>query len=404
MTALSQVCDPKIFSAIDPKNETNCNKCVENLREMAIPFNDMFLLCTYRRKMERCDTMFDEVITAEGICYTFNGVNNFRNSTKLDHRWSLEDGYKFDQLLHSYPRRALGAGMQFGFFVVMGICRHDFDFVCRGPTQGFKVTLHMPIEYPQVAKHFLRVPLKQETMIIVKPKMMTTENDVRSFPLESRKCYFFHERYLRFFRGYTQRNCEIECLANFTIGKCGCTKFHMPLVPDVPVCGADKINCYDSAEAEILQHQILEKLQQGQSSECNCLPSCTSITYEAEISQADFDANELLKAFGMDLSQLATVNLQTQASTRITKECGNNLQMARLIIFFKDEQFMAIRRSRMYGSNEFLADCGGLLGLFMGVSFMSILEIIYFATVRLYFNLKKMQRHRKKAPLALNSN
>lgn len=31
---------------------------------------------------------------------------------------------------------------------------------------------------------------------------------------------------------------------------------------------------------------------------CNCLPACTSITYDAEISQAKFDAENLFKAYG----------------------------------------------------------------------------------------------------------
>jgi Amiloride-sensitive sodium channel len=35
-----------------------------------------------------------------------------------------------------------------------------------------------------------------------------------------------------------------------------------------------------------------------------------------------------------------------------------------------------------------LANCGGLLGLFLGVSVMSFLEIAYFCTIRLWCNLK----------------
>jgi len=63
---------------------------------------------------------------------------------------------------------------------------------------------------------------------------------------------------------------------------------------NMPVCGAGNLKCYNDAEDELL----LKEFEQGMATEgenirgqtdCNCLPSCTSIAYEAEISQADFD-------------------------------------------------------------------------------------------------------------------
>lgn len=69
-------------------------------------------------------------------------------------------------------------------------------------------------------------------------------------------------------------------------------------------------------------------------------------------------------------------------------------QLARLTIFFKDSQFITSKRSELYGPTEFLANCGGLLGLFMGFSILSLIEIIYYLTIRLACNLN-MRRQRK---------
>lgn len=33
---------------------------------------------------------------------------------------------------------------------------------------------------------------------------------------------------LRFYKNYTQANCEMECLSNYTKNECGCVKFSMP--------------------------------------------------------------------------------------------------------------------------------------------------------------------------------
>lgn len=72
------------------------------------------------------------------------------------------------------------------------------------------------------------------------------------------------------------------------------------------------------------------------------------------------------------------------------------MQPARLSISFKEKQFITSRRSELYGQTDFLANCGGLLGLFMGVSLLSIVEIIYFCTLRLCCNLRSRQRRKKR--------
>lgn len=67
--------------------------------------------------------------------------------------------------------------------------------------------------------------------------------------------------------------------------------------------------------------------------------------------------------------------------------------MARVTIFFKEMQFITSERNELYGSTDFLANCGGLLGLFMGFSFLSIVEIFYFLTVRVLCNLRVFGKH-----------
>lgn len=69
------------------------------------------------------------------------------------------------------------------------------------------------------------------------------------------------------------------------------------------------------------------------------------------------------------------------------------MEMARLAVFFKENQFLTSRRSELYGTTDFLANVGGLLGLFMGVSMISFVELVYFCTVRLISNLRMRRRN-----------
>lgn len=71
---------------------------------------------------------------------------------------------------------------------------------------------------------------------------------------------------------------------------------------DTPICGASKITCYEDAEDKLIENGLIEGFKNAKTAGtagniCNCLPACTSITYDARISQAQFESRDLLTAF-----------------------------------------------------------------------------------------------------------
>ncbi|KAJ3654284.1 hypothetical protein Zmor_013480 [Zophobas morio] len=85
---------------------------------------------------------------------------------------------------------------------------------------------------------------------------------------------------------------------------------------------------------------------------CNCLPLCTSITYNAETHQAKEPDNPF-------------------------RDKPSDVE-----IKFKDEELQVMERQELFSNADFVASCGSLLGLFTGFSVISLAEIIYFAAVR----------------------
>lgn len=86
-------------------------------------------------------------------------------------------------------------------------------------------------------------------------------------------------------------------------------------------------------------------------------------------------------------------------------------QLAKINVFFKKTKFVANKRSELYSNTDFLANCGGLIGMFMGASLLSIIEIFYFCLLRfiVYFKevpVNKKQKHNKGiiavAPVIIN--
>lgn len=70
--------------------------------------------------------------------------------------------------------------------------------------------------------------------------------------------------------------------------------------------------------------------------------------------------------------------------------------VSNLGVFFKDHQYIALKRQELYSHTDFLADVGGLLGLFMGVSALSVVEIFYYLTLRTGCTMNKRRDRKQK--------
>lgn len=391
---VSLVCDNHLYTE---GNETTDYSTIDFLAEIAPPFSQVFWTCMWTNHNHTCDTLFTPVLTEEGVCYTFNMLDRddiftnevYHNKEFLHHNfdrhgWTLEDGYAKDAGKDTFPNRAMSSGQSAGMSMLLRAFDYDLDYICKGPVQGFKILLHHPGEVPRVSTQYFRAPLNQEVIVNVKPDMMTTSDSLRDYDPHRRKCYFSTERELRFYQNYTQQNCEVECLTNFTYNYCGCVAYHMPHDESTPICASGKQFCMHEARSELLAKQVttgLEKQNAGDSAtpqaniECDCLPACTSLTYNAEMSQADFNWPAVFQAFRSNVSEFPGV------------------QITRLTIFFKEMQFITSTRNELYGLTDFLANCGGLLGLFIGFSFLSAVETLYFLTFRLWCNMRRHGRH-----------
>ncbi|XP_059219966.1 pickpocket protein 28 [Stomoxys calcitrans] len=359
------------------------------LRNMSMDMSWQISYCKWFGASDTCDDLLTESFTEDGLCYTFNAFNGtdlFRedtvqyrimglesqvkvSSTNRINRtltWSLEKGYPKYTPLKTYPARVVSANTRVSFDVYLLMATDFFDYTCSGATQGYKIALHTPDDVPLLSKRFVRVSPGKEVSIAIKPVMVTTSDGIASYPAAKRKCFLNQERYLRFFKVYSERNCEMECLTNYTLKDCGCVTFAMPRTADMPVCGEDKNTCYLKAEDNMLQEHFSSQYENGNN--CNCLPSCTSLEFDAEISQGDFDTKRYFEASKMDLPFDAAIS--------------------HLVVHFKDNEFITSKRSELYGFSDFLANCGGVLGLFMGFSILSFVEIIYHATLRLWSNMR----------------
>lgn len=127
------------------------------------------------------------------------------------------DEHSADEELPDFT--ATSAGSFSGLEVTLKLQQKDTDYLCRKGVTGFRVVLHPSVEMPQPSKHFFHVPLLQHVSVAVKPNIITTKSNVLyKYNEEAMRCVVDRQPHprLKFFRNYTQRNCELECQSNFT--------------------------------------------------------------------------------------------------------------------------------------------------------------------------------------------
>lgn len=277
---------------------------------------------------------------------------------------------------------------------------------------------------------------------------MKASNEMKSlYKISERQCFFDDEKTLMFFKIYSKSNCELECLTNITWNECGCVLYWMPRnISTTKMCGINDYNCYSKTAYQYLNINIATASYDPTNRydipyKCNCLPRCNSVTYFAEekdpnsqlniVNEDESDEDEdedeekqilinmheipnaivdpendtsLLKNDGndtKDVDLLDLFNIDSNESSRnfnskqlFEEDNIHRIKTVQLTIEFQKSQFLAMSRLAAYGVSDFIADCGGLLGLFMGLSFLSVVEVIYFATIRLILILKTKRRQK----------
>jgi acid-sensing ion channel, other len=234
--------------------------------------------------------------------------------------------------------------------------RRNFNifFVDRCTSPSFLI--HSPYELPgsYEINDLFEFGNGHDFEVLITPEIITTDEGLKSYDPMKRGCYFQGERKLKYFKYYTKNNCMFECRAEqfYVEPKLNCTPFFMVRSDEMDFC--------DYRREYLVRHQTqsLSVINDN----CGCLDACDSIKYKVEVF-----AHDLVKSNDSTFEEL-----EYSESTFHFK--------------FKDTGVIPLLRYHPISFTDFLAQSGGMMGLFAGISALSIVELMYFMTIRWMVN------------------
>ena len=95
------------------------------------------------------------------------------------------------------------------------------------PLEGFHLIVHNTDELPSFSGYHFFLDYKVTCNLEFRPEMLLIDNDLKRWSPKRRGCILSHEKRLKFFKKYTKRNCELECLSFEILKSCGCVPFYV---------------------------------------------------------------------------------------------------------------------------------------------------------------------------------
>ncbi|KAH8416701.1 hypothetical protein KR222_007505 [Zaprionus bogoriensis] len=344
--------------------------------------SEVFLECTWRTRPRNCCEIFEVQRTELGICWVFNSAV----SEKMRQR-EKEDKF--------YPLRTSMSGPGTGLDVYL----HRNKSEIRPGMRGVYIMLKQPEQWSDSAR---KLPTNSNNRISMMPRHTGSDERTRSLPPKSRGCLFPDETDDPHYRNlpgfvYWRGNCRSRCHQEYAVDLCNCSPsllFPNSEEDNFTDCTASDFKClYDnrcmfssvcSASPRLKRHILtvtfaIELLNQEQeyvnnikrdSMTCNCLNSCTQLIYDSVHSSTAIDFSDV----------------------------SPDMETMHIDVYFQSPWFIKYQTHMRFTFVELLASFGGIIGLFLGASLLSAIELVYYFTIGLYFYLYNDKASHKLPP------
>ncbi|XP_015682651.1 acid-sensing ion channel 1-like [Protobothrops mucrosquamatus] len=301
---------------------------------------------------------------------SFRGINcsarNFSVSfTRLGKCYTFNSGAAGDELLTT-AKGGTGNGLE----LMLNIQQDEYLPVWGDTDEtsyeaGVKVQIHSQSEPPSVDQMGFGVAPGFQTFVSCQEQRLfylpAPWGDCQAAPAAS-----------AFFPNYSTAACRLDCETRYLAENCNCRMVHMP--GNANVCSPEQYKeCADPA---------LEFLVEKDNDFCSCLMPCEAVRYSKELSVVKIPSK-------------ASAKYLARKYNRSEQYIAENLLV--LDIFFEALNYETIEQKKAYEVAGLLGDIGGQMGLFIGASLLTLLEIFDYLYEVLRDKLSSYYQGRKEA-------
>lgn len=408
----------------------------------------MIKSCSWKGQIMSCASLFSMMPTDKGMCCTFNkdkAEEIFLEGTFSEQITKMQgkdkDGAfeeaKLSQLYLTNNEPISYPGTDNGLRLVLDSHSDRLSSGSIGDMfRGFLVLIEGSNVFPQASRSSFVLRPGNENDVVLSASQIYGGKGTKETKPNDRSCYFSDEYSLESFKKYSKDNCILECSIEYARNQMknetrvdGCIPWFYPPMSN----SSSYVWCNPWETEEFIMNQKLVPIN-----ECShCLPDCNSTEYEATITSAP-----LRKC---DRTNLGTSNLCNfkksyvhppmwaeqieqeyllsmgnvpeyikSGDSEMTNVRGENVleedsegsgdkpiydafeqDIAVVNFYFSKSTIVQFKRVGRLSWIEYLCQIGGILGLALGISIISGVELIYWITIRLIRNMQSMKETRR---------
>ncbi|XP_078319796.1 FMRFamide-activated amiloride-sensitive sodium channel-like [Crassostrea virginica] len=330
------------------------------------------------------------------ISCAFNGNKCYKENFTLFQSLEYGNCYTFQDT--SYVTKQ--SGPLLGLRLVLNIETKEYIQNYMDAT-GLRLVIHEPGTLPFPEEEGFTLNPNYETTIGM--RMLTIHR--ASEPHGS--CESGKEFFDLFGIKYTIPACLKLCQIREIIERCHCK----PSTSSLDL-GIDDLNVFDSCmDRDATLHcedYVIYKIE-NQHISCNCRSPCNQIVYKTSLSGRTWPNHEYLvgnilpEICGVDSKQWYFESL-CNVTTGLTPTNLTGIQenFLKALIYYEDLNYEKITEEPLYDGFQLISDIGGALGLFMGASILSFVEVLQFMIELLNFLRHKIVSRRSKKTKVIN--
>ncbi|XP_069988901.1 degenerin-like protein asic-1 isoform X2 [Penaeus vannamei] len=315
----------------------------EDLESYSTPAKDFIQTCSFDRQPCSHKQFHSWVSDQYGVCHTFNSA--FR-------KVALKNG----KTVSAVPRKTSSVGPKSGIRLTLSIRARNY-LTLLSPDLGAKVIVHSP----------RRIPFPEDEGFNVSPGVSVsvsvgTKRIERVGPPWG-DCE--DETESEVFKEYSDIRCKKLCQENEIWDSCGCYLGRSPAYESSFSRPGSKCSPFNITE-KLCMETVRFSYQNGLLN-CDCPPACNDTVYNTKVTTSE------------DNTKFYTIVQNIKQANMGDDLClGTQNETVRLHVYLESLTYEVIHESPAYTWDTLVCNVGGNLGLFIGMSLVTIVEVFEF--------------------------